>query len=265
MKKIKIISLGAGVQSSTMFLMSCIGVLPKVDAAIFSDTQGEPPDVYEHLQYLTEIGKKHSIPVYKVTKGDLLQDYLDFIEGKRKRSTTIPFWTKDKNGNSTGLLPRQCTVDYKIMPTRKKSKEIMESKDAKEIEMWIGISTDEIQRINESRVKYITHKYPLIDDLRFDRNQCIQWYNQNEFRKPPRSACYYCPFHSNSEWMRIKNKFFDLWEKSIEIDKQIRNIPGMNNTAYLHRDRKPIDTVELDLYKDQIDLFNNECLGMCGV
>ena len=35
---LNVLSLGAGVQSSTLLLMSCRGVLPKLDAAIFADT-----------------------------------------------------------------------------------------------------------------------------------------------------------------------------------------------------------------------------------
>lgn len=71
---IKVLSLGAGVQSSTVFLMSCRGVLPKVDCAIFADTQWEPKEVYEHLAWLEEMGRQHGIPVHRVTAGNLRDD-----------------------------------------------------------------------------------------------------------------------------------------------------------------------------------------------
>ena len=38
---LRILSLGAGVQSSAVLLMSCDGVLPKLDCAIFADTGWE--------------------------------------------------------------------------------------------------------------------------------------------------------------------------------------------------------------------------------
>jgi hypothetical protein len=49
----RLLSLGAGVQSTTLLLMSVYGDLPKLDAAIFADTGWEPKRVYEHLAKVT--------------------------------------------------------------------------------------------------------------------------------------------------------------------------------------------------------------------
>jgi len=46
---LRILSLGAGVQSSTLALMIAKGEIPMVDCAIFADTMGEPKAVYEWL------------------------------------------------------------------------------------------------------------------------------------------------------------------------------------------------------------------------
>ena len=64
---IRILSLGAGVQSSTMALMAEEGEFGvKPDAAIFADTGWEPTPVIEHLEWLkTQV----SYPVYTVCKG----------------------------------------------------------------------------------------------------------------------------------------------------------------------------------------------------
>ena len=51
-KTLTVISLGAGVQSSTMALMSAKGVLPKVDCAVFADTMYENSSSYKYLKYL---------------------------------------------------------------------------------------------------------------------------------------------------------------------------------------------------------------------
>lgn len=259
----KIISLGAGVQSSVLFLKSCLGEIDKADAAIFADTQGEPEEVYEYLEYLIEIGNKYGIPVYKVSKGDLLQDFLDAKDGKRKRASSIPFHLKE-NGIKIGLLGRQCTLDYKIMPVRAKVKEIMKSAGLKSVDMLIGISLDEIQRVKPSRVKFITHNYPLID-AGLTRQDCLFWIDKNGFKKPPRSACYYCPFHDNREWRRIKNEMPELWEEAKRLDKYIRHIPGVRADAYLHKSAYPLEEADLEEELNQLDLFNNECEGMCGV
>ena len=52
---INVLSLGAGVQSSTMALMSAKGELPKADCAIFADTGYEPKAIYNYLNYYLHI------------------------------------------------------------------------------------------------------------------------------------------------------------------------------------------------------------------
>ena len=50
--KLRILSLGAGVQSSTMALMADAGEFGiKPDAAVFADTGWEPEPVIKHLEY----------------------------------------------------------------------------------------------------------------------------------------------------------------------------------------------------------------------
>ena len=52
MKTLRVLSLGAGVQSSTLALMIHKGEIPMVDCAIFADTQAEPPKVYDWLKFI---------------------------------------------------------------------------------------------------------------------------------------------------------------------------------------------------------------------
>ena len=93
---IRVLSLGAGVQSTTVLLMSCRGVLPKLDAAVFADTQWEPVAVYAHLDWLTTEAGKHGIPVLRDTAGNLRQDALDFRQerssGDGKRYASMPLY-----------------------------------------------------------------------------------------------------------------------------------------------------------------------------
>lgn len=65
------LSLGAGVQSSTLALMYAVGELkPMPKAAIFADTQAEPKSVYKWLDWLREV---LPYPVYTVSKGSLTE------------------------------------------------------------------------------------------------------------------------------------------------------------------------------------------------
>ena len=261
---LKVISLGAGVQSSTMFLMSCSGDLPKADVAVFSDTQGEPPEVYEQLEYLTARGKEAGIKVQIATFGNLLEDFMAFVEGKRKRADMIPLYAKDRvTGESKGLLSRQCTREYKIYPVRRTARAEMKAQGKRWVHMWIGMSTDEPDRIKPSPVQYVEHVYPLID-RGMSRTDCTQWCISHNHPTPPRSACFYCPFHSGSEWRRIREANPDLFARAVEIDKKIRNFGNVKHDLYLHRLRLPLDeAIELD--DGGRDEFGNECEGMCGV
>ena len=115
--KLRILSLGAGVQSSTLALMIEKGEIPMVDAAIFADVKGEPKAVTDWLEYLkTQITK---FPIYTVTWRDLKQDILDAARGEYK-AFTAPFFTKNLETGKKGMLRRQCTADYKIKPVVQK-------------------------------------------------------------------------------------------------------------------------------------------------
>lgn len=75
---IRVLSLGAGRQSTTLALLSAEGVLPKLDAAIFADTGWEPRRVYDHLDRLErEVLTPADIPLYRVSNGNLRDDVLN--------------------------------------------------------------------------------------------------------------------------------------------------------------------------------------------
>ena len=57
-KGLKIISLGVGTQSTTLYFMSSLGVLPRADYAIFSDPGAESIETYNYLNWLLDWEKK---------------------------------------------------------------------------------------------------------------------------------------------------------------------------------------------------------------
>lgn len=266
----KIISLGAGVQSSTMLLMSELGELERVDGAIFADTQAEPKVVYAWLDWLeTQV----SIPIYRVSAGNLTADIL-----RMRRSKTgdlywmarLPFYTQKKDG-SKGILWRKCTSDYKIRPIIKKLRQLNHGKRRTGIEpyveSWIGISIDEIARMKPSREEWIRHRWPLIE-LGMTRNDCRAWMAEHGFPEPPRSACIYCPFHSSREWRNLSK---DEFQEAVKFEREAQRLaeldPGNIGKPFLHKSLVPLDEVDFRSLEDkgQLNLFINECEGMCGV
>ncbi len=279
---INVINLGAGVQSSTMALMAAKGeITPMPDCAIFADTQAEPDSVYEWLDWLE---KELPFPVYRVTKGNLTEKSLtpavatskakNYEEGEEYMKRIIPVFGKMPDGEVVAALGRSCTSDFKIRPIEKKIQEIAHikrgEKDLK-VTQWIGISYDELQRMKEARKPWTQLRYPLIE-LQMHRHHCKQWMKKNGFPEPPRSACFYCPFHSDEEWRRLRNEEPKYFKEAIKFDAEIRKLSkkdrAMKMEAYLHRSCKPLGEIDFDSDEDKGQLtwdFMAECEGMCGV
>jgi hypothetical protein len=186
---------------------------------------------------------------------------------------TAPFFTQNVITGKKGMLRRQCTSDYKIQPIKKKLRELCNigykkhfPKD-KYIEQWIGISTDEIQRMKPSRDPYILNRHPLIE-LKMSRQDCINYLNKNKIPSPEKSACIICPYHNDAYWHFMKTERLSEFKEAVELDKKIRTgAKNIKDNLYLHKSCKPLDEVEFDKKENdkQLDMFNNECEGMCGV
>jgi len=135
----------------------------------------------------------------------------------------------------------------------------------------MGISTDEIIRCKDNYQPWIKNIYPLIEN-RIDRAGCIKWMENNNYPKPPRSACTFCPYHSNKEWLRVKSNP-DEWREVVELDYKIRGGISLKykdkakyeSELYLHPSCKPIDEVDFEEDNKQADMFDEECEGMCGI
>lgn len=265
-----ILSLGAGVQSSTVLLMSCRGVLPRLDGAIFADTQWEPAAVYRWLdEVLQPEADKAGIPIYRVSKGNIRDDALrsrvrseEYKELEDGRWASMPFYTHLKGKSEEGMIRRQCTKEYKINPITQKLRDLA---GGEKVVQWFGISGDEMRRMRMSKVRWIEHYYPLVFgfDRPWHRRDCVAWLEQQGFPSAPRSACIGCPYRSDAEWRALKAEEF---ADAVSFDRSIRSLVGMTAETYLHRSCKPLDQVDFRS-AEELGQRNwiNECEGMCGV
>ena len=274
---IHILSLGAGVQSSTLALMAARGeVGPMPVAAIFADTQAEPQSVYRWLEWLE---KELPFPVYRVTKGSLTEAQLTLrkrtrTSGKPYSNSLIPAFVKNADGTQ-GIMGRGCTYDFKILQLIKKERELGGIKRGQKtigVVSWIGISLDEVVRMKSSRVAWCKNRWPLIEK-EMTRHDCMRWMSDKGYPTPPRSACVYCPFHSDNEWRRLQKEEPEEFERAVAFERNLQEIKrvseNMNGVPFLHRSLKPLDQVDFttDQQKGQGILhgFGAECEGLCGV
>jgi hypothetical protein len=263
---IRVISLGAGVQSTTMALMAAHGEIgPMPECAIFADTQWEPQAVYDHLAWLSSPNVL-PFPVHVVTAGNLRQDIMDRSNTTGGRFAAVPWFMLMPNGDDA-MGRRQCTKEYKLTPIRREVRKMLGGKTPKGgAEIWVGISTDEVMRVKPSRVGYMVNRWPLIEK-KMDRNDCLRWLERNGYPLAPKSSCIGCPFHNNQQWRDLRDKAPMEWLDAIKVDAAIREQPGFRGQQFMHRDMVPLDQVDLSTAEDrgQLNMFNNECEGMCGV
>jgi len=242
---IHIISLGAGVQSSTMALMAAAGeITPMPEFAVFSDTGDEPVAVYNWLRILTEM---LPFPVHIATNSlGKLSDNLILSDHSQ-----IPAFMSGTIGK------RQCTEHWKLRPIRKTIRGIVGNTPAIQ---WIGISTDEISRVKDSNVQWLKNRHPLIE-LRMSRQDCLQWLQARNISGVPKSACTYCPYHSDAQWRGFKQANGKEWAQIQSVDKLL-NARG----EFLHSSCKPLSEVDFSNEEErgQLNMFNNECEGMCN-
>jgi|SRR5215213_11152931 len=267
---LRVLSLGAGVQSSTLLLMSLAGELPRLEAAVFADTGWEPRAVYEHLDRLQAAAAAAGLPIYRVSAGNLRTDALD----PTHRFASMPLHVRRPDGRR-GTIRRQCTREYKITPIRRQVRALWQAAGRPAVQQWLGISADEAQRMRSSGVAYITHHYPLVD-LGLTRQDCQAWLEAHGWPRVPRSACVGCPFRSDGRRRELRDHAPAEWADAVAFDQAIRGghvrlgRPALRGHAYLHRSLVPLDQANLDHPTSPADQegllegFGNECQGVCA-
>ena len=284
-----VLSFGAGVQSTTLLLLSCEGLLPRLDHVIFADTQWEPAAVYRHLEWCRDHALKHGITIDVRTAGNLRDDLLEFwgpasTSENGKRYASIPAFVKNPDG-SRGIVRRQCTTEYKVNVIERYQRDVLGLQPRQRwpldrvLTSWIGISTDEAQRMKRSVRPAVKMWHPLIeaDSIAkrqtgrlfadgWSRQDCLDWLESRGYPRPPKSACIGCPFHSNAEWSALSPA--ELAD-AIEVDRLIRasdaDRRGMVGQVYLHSSLVPLSEVRFASAPDNDVGMANECGGVCGV
>ena len=249
-----VLSLGWGIQSWTVAAMVALGDLPPIDFAIHSDTTWEMQATYEFAKQWTPWLEERGVKV--VTVNDSKQAAKAPTEkGDPPWFTTNPSVSPLNNGTNEIMIPantstpnggqlrRQCTQRWKIAPMRRYISSYLKEHGLKKtpgiVEQWLGITTDEWQRAKDSQVKYITHRYPLLD-LGMSRVDCLTWLARHNLPSPGKSSCTFCPYHSKAAWKQIKQANGPDWQEAVEIDNLIRDKRPPYD-LFVHSSRLPLE------------------------
>ena len=251
MPEYHVLNLGAGVQSSALYLLAHNGKI-HFDVAIFADTQEEPQAVYDHLRYLTSLGAP---TIWIRTAGRLGHDLLAG-RGPTRRFASIPAFTRGPDGK-VGAMPRQCSAEYKVEVIEKAIRRELvglrprqRMKRDVHIHQYFGISADEAGRAERIRRRrhrgnrYTTPHFPLLE-MGWSRKDCIAYLKTQLPHAAPRSACVFCPYHSNREWSALKDDPV-AWARAVEIDRALRLEDSacnrrMRDPMFLHRLCRPLE------------------------
>lgn len=264
----RVLSLGAGVQSTTLLLLAAEGRIPRYDVAIFADTGWEPQAVYDHLDRIErEVAAPAGIPVERVSVGNIRDDALNPLH----RFASMPMFVRKPDGTA-GMARRQCTAEYKIRPIRQAVRSLLGAKlkangrpgrppAGRAVVQSIGISRDEVTRAKDSQVSYSRHEFPLLDldgaaDGRtgWKRTDCERYLRVNGYGDTPKSACVGCPFRRNKGWRALRDTDPQAWADAVEFDRSIRRGSARANATgsplrgefYLHASCVPLDEAPID-------------------
>ncbi len=289
-----VLSLGAGVQSTTLALMAIRGEIEAPDVAIFADTQWEPAGVYRHLEWLDREMFTAGIPLIVASRGSLREALMTSrAEGRfvshpplftlrevpvhkpvskfEQQSLVDVESSKDPLPTmvyTIGALKRGCTRDFKIRVVEAVERSLLGRKrmpsDQVLVTQNIGLSTDELTRMKENPQKWAWNRFPLVE-LGMSRASCEKWLSNHGYRIPEKSACIGCPYHDNRYWRRLRRDP-EAWADAVEVDRKIReglHAHKMEVNLFLHRSCTPLEEAVFD--DGQGNLFEEECDGVCGV
>jgi hypothetical protein len=135
----------------------------------------------------------------------------------------VPWFTTSDGVTNDGIGRRQCTREFKIEVLQKKQRELLGYKPRQRIppgsiEVWIGISLDEIVRTKDADQRWQVNRWPLIEK-RMRRWDCLQWMARNGYPTPPKSSCIGCPHHDNAMWRDIRDNDPASWAEAVEVDR----------------------------------------------
>jgi len=263
----KILSCGAGMQSTALALMSCEkkkygdDIYPEVpiyDAILFCDLGEEPRWVYDQVYFIQCACEDVGIPFY-VLESNLHSHYVENF-GKA-RVVSIPFWTIDESGKK-GKMMRNCTLDYKINVMQKfirsnllgyKKGQRTRSEDLKAHEMHLGFSVEEKHRCKDNPHKMFVNKFPLCD-MNLERKDNYAYIKDVWGLETKASACTFCPFHRNYFFKHLKANYQEEYRKLIEFDDLLEiEQPNtkIRSKLYISRSRKRIKDLNEDDFNDK--------------
>ena len=262
----KILSFGAGMQSTALALMSCENAIRKMkpypqvpiyDAVVFCDLGLEPSWVQKQAEFTRRSCESAGITFYRLDT-PLYQDFMKNF-GER-RTVSVPWWTLRADGHRS-KMPRNCTCDYKskaitqyvrwnLLGYRKGQR--LRSEDLKAHEMHLGFSIEERRRCRTNPHKLFENHFPLVE-MGMTRKDSYRYILDVWGVETKASACAFCPFHRNYFYRHLGEHEPETYQKVLAVDYLLQNntprLP-MDSELFISKSRKRLEELTADECRD---------------
>lgn len=238
-------SYGGGTQSVAMAVMILKGLLPRPDVIVMADTGREKQETWDYLSSVVRpAGFDVQIAPHSLATVDLYGTNGDLL---------IPAFTR-QNG-SVGKMPTFCSNEWKARVIQR----WLRQQNINDCDVWLGMSTDEMERMKYSGLNWYRHVYPLVEIVPTSRHQCYSLVVNHGWPPPPKSSCWHCPNRSPFGWREMRDNSPADFQKAVnlEIDMQQKD-----PNVYLHELGKPLSEAVNESSR-QSDMFDGCDSGYC--
>lgn len=219
---LRAVSYGGGVQSTALLVLAA---QRRIDFPVFLmanvGDDSEHPDTLDYVRNVAApYAEEHGIELALLDRrrrDGSVETLMDRITDS-PRSLPIP--VRMPNGAPGN---RSCTADFKIRVIAKELKRRGATADDPAV-VAIGISLDEIHRANTRHSEpYERLVYPLVgigehSGLALRRNDCERVIRDAGLPVPPKSSCYFCPFHRPEVWADMRRNEPELFDKAADVE-----------------------------------------------
>lgn len=250
-------SYGGGTQTAAIAVLVLQGRLPRPHRIVMADTAREATATWDYLADVVEPALAAEGMRVEIASHDLAT--VDLWGGAASDSLLIPAYTTQKG--RTSKLPTFCSNEWKRRPVERYLRAVGYG-PKNPVQMWLGMSTDEIERMKASPTPWIDHKYPLCFDVPTSRQECKRLVTAHGWPEPPKSSCWMCPHRSNAQWRDLRDNYPDDFEAACALDEAIRRTDA---DAFLHGSAVPLREADLEPEASTPGLFSSCDSGYCFV
>lgn len=214
------VSYGGGVQSTALLVLAANR---QIDFDLFLMANvGDDSESKDSLDYVRNVAVPYAaangielVILDRVKRDGTIETLRGRLMREGSRSIPIPMRVNTVGAPGT----RACTADFKIAVVGKELRR-RGATTADPATVALGVSVDEIQRAKpgiDPRAAYQRRVYPLLD-IGLHRSDCARLIADAGLPVPPKSSCYFCPFHSTEAWRDLKRKRPEDFEDACQIE-----------------------------------------------